>query len=424
MSPRGWLAGVAHAAIAVFFVITAGAGLAGMCATAVADEPVTGAALHALDSMPPARRWAVRLELRSNRYDERFDANGDELGVASRYDAIELNSAVFPSLALFGPGASLGTTRAYSEVRTRSATLTMGYGVTDDLTLGFILPYNIIEHRIDFGVGGGNVGLNPGFNPAAPIGPGNFPFAPVGPGVAPLDADGLNQILSNPAFGYGYRPIQSATTHGFGDPTVGGLWRFYENGGDSAVLGLGLHIGIADEDDPDNLVDIAPDDGTDDVEVRLEHFRRLSERWDLRLLARHQEQFSQHVERRVPAPGELLPTAASKERLKYDAGDFQEFDVELGRTAGDWRGSVTWHRYQKEADRYTSDRGTDTGALSADTKARADQWRAGISYSGIRAWQAGRWPLPLVIKLEMQNTYDGRNFPKVRDIYLQFTSFF
>ena len=40
------------------------------------------------------------------------------------------------------------------------------------------------------------------------------------------------------------------------------------------------------------------------------------------------------------------------------------------------------------------------------------------------AAQAGRLPLPLIVKLEMQDTYGGRNFPKVRDVYLQVTSFF
>lgn len=47
-----------------------------------------------------------------------------------------------------------------------------------------------------------------------------------------------------------------------------------------------------------------------------------------------------------------------------------------------------------------------------------------MSWSGIAAWRAGALPLPLILKLEMQETYGGRNFPDVRDFYLQVTSFF
>ena len=396
-----------------FFAITPG----------FADEP-SGAVLHALDTMAPAGRWAARLELRSNGYDVWYDNNGNKTPFSSSYDNVDLNSSVFPSLALLGPGATLGTTRLRSEVTSDIAQLTMGYGVTENVTVGFILPYNRNKNQIDFSVSGGNVGFNPAFDPSQPLGPANFPFAPAGGGVAPMDTAGVQRILTDPAFGFGYKPIESTTTSGFGDPTVGALWRIYKSSIDSVVLGLGVHFGIAKEDDPDNLADVAPDDGSNDLEARLDYFRRLGDVWDLRLMGRYQEQLSDHVERRVPAPGELLPTAASKERLKRDLGDFREFDIELGRTWGDWRGSVTWHRYEKEADSYTSDKGTNTGALSENTKVRADQWRIGLSWSGIKSWQAGKFPLPLIVKLEFQDTYDGRNFPKVRDLYLQLTSFF
>ncbi|MDP2253275.1 MAG: hypothetical protein Q8J60_03740, partial [Thiobacillus sp.] len=65
-----------------------------------------------------------------------------------------------------------------------------------------------------------------------------------------------------------------------------------------------------------------------------------------------------------------------------------------------------------------------TSALTANTVTVADQWRLGVSWSGISAWQAGKLPLPLIVKLEMQDTFDGRNFVKVRDVYLRITTLF
>lgn len=38
--------------------------------------------------------------------------------------------------------------------------------------------------------------------------------------------------------------------------------------------------------------------------------------------------------------------------------------------------------------------------------------------------QAGQIPLPLIIKLEMQDVLRARNFVDVRDIYLRVISFF
>lgn len=127
---------------------------------------------------------------------------------------------------------------------------------------------------------------------------------------------------------------------------------------------------------------------------------------------------------RITQPGQLLATANSKERLRRDLGDYQEYDIELGHRWDNWRAATTWHLYTKAADRYRSDKDTDTSALENNTKVRADQWRASVSWSGINAWRQEKIPMPLIIKLEMQETYGGRNFPKVRDFYLQVTSFF
>lgn len=370
------------------------AACAGLALPAQADIP---ASFHALDTMAPAGRWAARLELRSNGYDAWFDDAGRRRPLCAEYDNVNLNSAVFPALAAFGPAASLGTTHFSSRVAVAAVSLTAGYGVNEDLTLGFVLPYAQIRHRVNFSVAGGNVGA----------------------GTA-----GVQQFLADPAYGYAYKPVRDTTTSGIGDPTVGMLWRFHKSARDSAVLALGAHIGLARQDDPDDLADVPVSDGSTDLEARVEYFRDLGHAWDLRLLARYRNQLPDHAEMRVPAAGQLIAWAATRERLRRDLGDYREYDVELGRAWGDWRGSLTWHLYDKDGDSYVSPRGTDTAVLAADTRVRADQWRAGLSWSGIRAWQAGRLPLPLIAKLEMQDTYGGRNFPKVRDVYLQVTSFF
>lgn len=397
-----------------------------LCATSFTHaDSLPVVAGHGLESMPPAGRWAARVELRTNSYDQWYDNNGQRQGFNAAFNGVALDGSVFPALALLGPGATLGATALNSRADLEAMQITLVYGLHEDVTAGLILPFVKTRSHVDFAVAGGNTGFNPAFNPGQPVGPANFPFAPVGSGAtAPLGTAGVKQLLTDPVFGYGYAPVETSETSGLSDATAGVLWRYYKDQHSSAILGVGVRFGIAKGDNPDSLVDIPIGDGSNDLRLRLEYFRDLGNDFDLHLLAENFTQLADHVDMRVLQPGQLLAPANSKERLRRDLGDYQEYDIELGHHWGDWRASATAHLYTKAADHYGSDRGTNTSALETDTKVRADQWRAGISWSGINAWKQGQIPLPLIVKLEMQDTYGGRNFPKVQDIYLQLTSFF
>ncbi len=407
-----------------FFAPSVAAVLLCVALPSLADElPVSSG--FALSAMAPVGRWATKIELRSNSYDEWFGSSGQREKFNAAYDNLNLDSSFFPALAAFPPGSSLGTSSLNSRADVKLVQIVMGYGLTEDVTLGFYVPYVKTRSQIDFTVAGGNVGFNTAFNPAQPASSSNSPLAPVGYGaVAPLGTAGVKQLLTDPAFGYGYAPIETTQTSGFGDATAGALWRYYKDQKSSAIFAAGVRFGIAKGDNPDSLVDIPVDDGSNDLRVRMEYFRDLGHEFDLRLLAENTTQLADRASMRVPQPGQLLATASSKEKLQRNLGDYREYDIELGRRWSDWRTSATWHRYTKSGDRYRSDLGTDTSALQTNTQIRADQWRAGISWSGINAWREGKSPIPAIVKLEMQETYAGYNFPKVRDVYLQLTTFF
>lgn len=337
-----------------------------------AATALPAATAHALDGMAPAGHWAARLTLLRNGYDQRYDNDGRR---------VDLDSANNAELAGFGINATID-----SRVVTEYAELMLGYGVGENLTVGAIVPYTRTTNRIRLA------------------------------DTAPFGVATLQGALS----GLAYAPLQTSTSAGFGDPTLGALWRFHKSERDSALLGLGVRLGVAQADDPDNLADIPPGDGSTDLRTRLEYFRDLGGGFDLRLLAEYQIQLPDEVEMR---PGNPL-TTPSKETLKRDLGDYWEYDMELGKSFGDWRVSGTWHRYQEEPDRYTSKLGTDTRFLMANTDTLADQFRFGITWSGVRAWRAGKLFMPLIVKLEMQDAFRGRNFVDVRDIYLRVTGLF
>ena len=322
---------------------------------------------YALDGMAPAGRWAARLMVLRNHYDHRYD------NAKKRVDMDAESNALIQGLGF--TDATVDT-----RVTTEMTELMLGYGVTENLTVGMILPQVRTTSRIHLS------------GTQAPL---------------------LQATLS----GLGYSPLQTTTSSGLGDPTVGALWRFQKSARDSALLGVGVRFGTTVDDAPNNLADIPPGDGSTDLRLRGEYFRDLGNGWDLRLMGEYQRQFSDTV---LARPSLLSPP----EILERDLGDFWETDIELGKSFGNWRVSGTWHRYKEAPDRYASRIGTNTTALSANTDTLADQLRLSLSWSGIQAWRAGRLFMPLIVKLEIQDAVAGRNFVDVRDVYLRITSFF
>ncbi len=394
--------------------------------SAMADEAkISSSASHGLEFIAPQGRFALRIEFRQNGYDELYDQNSDKQALGSSLDNINLNSNVLPDLAVFGATASLGTTVFEAEVKTKRVELTLGYGLSDDLTIGVIIPFGKVTTQAKFNVEGGNIGFNPAFNSALPSSPTNPALLPVGLGpTIPVGTTGVQSILSDPAFGFAYQPLKTTHWEGLGDPTLGVLWRVYKSPIDSLIIGGGIRFGLASDIDPDDLLQQPIDDGTTDLRARVEYYRDLSQGFDLKLAAEYTYQSEDKVTRRIAAPNDLLALESSKESLNRKLGNYQEIDIGIGKVIGDWRVSTTWHRYVKSSDSYQSSVSTDTSSLEKNTSLFANQWRATVSWSGIKAWQNGDLPLPLIIQLEIQKTYDAKNFPAVDDIYLQMTSFF
>lgn len=389
-----------------------------------AGQNIPTASYFALDTMAPESSWAIRFEQRSSHFDERYDDRGHLSPLGSSFNNLNLDASMFPALAALGPGASLGTTRFDHKTDNRISILTIGYGLTPDLTVGAIIPYGVTQSRVNFNVDGGNVGFNPAFNANQPIGAGNFPFAPAGGGIPAMGAAGVQNILTNPAFGYQYKALKDTRNEGFSDPTFGVLWRAMKSPGESLILGLGLRMGLAKKQDPDNLLDTPLGDGSTDIRTRAEYFYDLGANFDLRLLADYNWQFSDKARMRIPATSQGLALASSKQKLERDLGDYYEADIELGYRWTNWRFATTWHRFEKKSDDYSSRFGTDTSALEVYTDRRADQYRISATWSGVQAWQQGKLPLPVIVKLEFQDTYGGRNFVGVQDIYLQVITLF
>jgi len=250
----------------------------------------------------------------------------------------------------------------------------------------------------------------------------NLPYLPTNAGVAPFStADLQNLIASEP---YGYKPIASTRTTGFADPTIGLLYQVLKTKESSFILGTGIDIGIAKEDDSDNLVDVPINNGNSALRFRAEYYKNLKYNFDAYVRFEYGIELEDKVTKRVPQQGVLLAPKSSTERLTRDLGDYRTYELGLGKSVSNWRYAVKLYRLEKDVDNYSSDVGTDVSLLEANTKGLVNQWESEVSWSGIEAWSKGNLALPLIVSLSYKETFSGRNGLDWTEYYFKVTSFF
>lgn len=375
-------------------------------------------------NMLPRGRHAVRVELRHGESSQAYNELGEEEPLLADLDNVNLSASYIPLLSLLGAGASLGTTDIQAELSGERIRLTYGYGLSEDLTAGLILGWGRLRNHVGFNVSGGNLANNPFYNPALPIGPANPPFVPLGAlgTTVPVDTEDVQDILTNPAYGYNYRRLAPVTTQGFLDPVLGLRWRVAHGPGWSTILSPSLRLGLAEADDPDDLMDVRLEDGSDDLMLGLEHYRALAAGWEMRAQVQYTWQLPDHRRMRPYAAGGLgLVSQASSERLERDLGDVLQVELEAARRFGDWRLAGRLEYSRDSADAYASPSGQDVTGLEANTAGWASNLWIGASWSGIRRYLDTGRGLPAIVSLQYRIFLDGRNVIKSDNLFLTAT---
>lgn len=377
---------------------------------------------HALSTLAPAGKFVFRVEGKTRNTQFSYNDKGDKIPLGDEFNNLSLDANIFPSLALFGAGANLGTTSSSVEFDSQRFEISFGYGLSKDLTVGVIIPFGTVNSNVNFSVSGATLGKNPSYNPALAPSATNSPYLPTSTGVAPISTADVQGLLASEP--YGYKPIASTRTTGLADPTVGVLYQALKTKDSSFVLLAGVDIGIAKEDDPDNLVDVPINNGNSAFRMRAEYYKNLPNRWDFYTRAEYGREFADRVTKRVPKQGELLAPKSSTEKLTRDLGDYRTYEASLGKSIDNWRMAGTLYRLEKGSDIYTSDIGTDTSALEANTDSYVNQWETELSWSGIDAWRKGKLPMPLIASLAYKDTFSGKNGLDWSELYFRVTSFF
>lgn len=362
--------------------------------------------------MLPKSRAAVRLETRAIRASEEYGRDGERRALGSSYDDLNLNAALFPALTPLGPGATLGTTDLTSRMSGQQTRLTIGYGLSEDVTVGFQVGYGVAENRVEVSVSGSNLGATG--NPLAPF----LPLALLPPGTPATGAEEVQALLTG---AYGYKRVQSSTWHSPLDPLIGLRWRFDKGEHHATVFAPSLRFGVAKEADPDDLMQMVLADGTNDILLGVLHTRKLSERWDLLLSAQYTLQLADHVTARARAENELLVPAGRSERLRRDRTDPVEFTAETGYSQGPWRFSGRLEYARGGRDDYRSPSGQDVSGLEANTDFNFLLGYLGVSWNGIPGYLRGDHKAPLLVSLVAATTLAAKNTSAPDTVYLTMT---
>lgn len=300
--------------------------------------------------MAPGDHWIVRLDPRYAVIDEEFDSSGNK------------TDTLFKS--------------SYTYVR-----FILAYGVTDDLTVGAVLPY------------------------------GQFCSQPRG-------------ALSDPATqafitGLGYSTPAKHCRNETGDLILGGFWRFDKSAAHDWVAGFGLSLGTSEEDNPDDLIDVHLGEGNDDIILQLENFHRWGH-LDTRVLIKGTVQLQDRSYVRVPeSPGLSIAPADNLVVVDRDLGDILELELELGNTFGDMRVAGGWAGYRKLSDDYSGRvNGFDASNLEANTDETRQLINLSLSWHSIRLWKQKRFPLPVVADIEWQRVFAGKNSYEINRLYM------
>lgn len=376
-----------------------------------AEESSESPNIHFLGGMVPAGHWAAILDTRFRTSTERFNDEGKRESLTADTDGMALDSQVVPLLASFGAGASLGDVSLKAKLHERRHDLTVGYGLSENLTVGFSIPYGSNKTSVDFNMIGGNLASNPFFDPSQPISVTNPPLVPVGVlgTTSPVGTAGVQQIITSSTYGYRYESIGTTRTTGMGDPLIGLRWRFHADTTSQAIFTPVVRIGMSDENNPNDLFDVPIEDGSTDVRLQMEYIRVLLQGIDGRIRLRYTWQLADTVTARAYSDGESLVPYSRTETLDRDLGDIVETYVEFGYNSDDWRMFGSIDAMRKRSDDYSSPSGQNVSGLEAGTTLEEDILAVGLSWSGVRKWREKKIPLPLVFQVGYRSHLAGKN---------------
>ena len=351
--------------------------------------------------------------------DKKFGPKGDLEDLAVDYNNRTLDSIAFPSLArveeAFGmaPGsANIGRSLVSFEYKFTDLFLSLFYGLTDTLTVGFTLPYywqrNNVKARLDTPYA--TVGKNSALNALAPLSvPGTVPLTTkdainlIGPGLD-INGDGKIDIP-----GYGFKRFKTWSERGIGDLEVGARYQYFNNDSWRLAFSGGVRFPTGKMDDPDNLVDLDFGSGAYALLFRFNHDYMAIKNLVLNGTVEYDLVLPQRTTLRIPDDVNL-PLTFNREKVRRNIGDIIALKLSAGYTL--YKGltaSLLYHFEAKLKDKVSGDMGFNYESVEKETNTMSHVYVVGFSYSTVPLFTEKKFPLPLCFFIAYRDRFAGKN---------------
>jgi hypothetical protein len=278
----------------------------------------------------------------------------------------------------------------------------LSYGLTENLTLAFVMPI----YQANSGVKVGFEATKKGNDFVAALTHENNNKVEAARELSSkLSHSGLNSKLTE----RGYAPLENWSKAGFGDMIFAAKYRFYNQKFLKASSSLGLILPTGTPKDPDVLNSVPFGEGAVGVFANITSDQPMSDWFFLNEYVKGTFNFPSMRTVRLKTEEEPLPLA--KERLdfhlghKIEAGLSAQINADFGLTCG-----LGYVFEKKFADTYSLDKEPlSKRALEKDTDSITNHVEATIGYSSLNAYKKKQVPLPLMASVGYKKQFMSRN---------------
>jgi hypothetical protein len=232
--------------------------------------------------------------------------------------------------------------------------------------------------------------------------------------TAVLDENGIKQVVTGPLAA---DSLGSITRTGIGDIELGTWIQLADRTRWRAQLQLLARLPTGTMDSPDNLVDLGTGDHQLDIEAALRADALISQHFWMSGGARYGVQTADELERRVTPWYLPYPTATQRTTVRRDLGDYLALDlvprVQFNEAFGLQLG---YHWFHQGSTTYEYTTASDTmlallvpaSVLGEGTSIDRMRVSAGVTFSTLPRYAAGRSRLPFMVMWGYQSTLTGR----------------
>ena len=248
-----------------------------------------------------------------------------------------------------------------------------------------------------------------------------------------LDSTAIRSLLQD-AGPLGADSVAEIVRTGIGDIEVGGWLQLMDAPGWRSQVSLLVRLPTGKMDAPGNFVDIGTGDHQTDVEVGFRNDIVLSRSLWLHAGGRYGVQMADQLVRRVTPYYLPYATAASEAGLDRDLGDYFAIDVAPNWQLDESFGvGIGWHYYHQGATTWSYTNAADEATIGLPAsvlgEGTSQSWMrvgAGVTFSTLNRFLAGRAKLPYRVTWSYNSTFTGRGgqVPKAGVMRVEIAAYF